>query len=459
MARFAPTGFAGLPVVTFPDDYPLVLPQFLAKAAQRYGPIFTRRGASRWQAMLETPPVYMVGPEANRFVMHEHRDSFSHDMGWSPVLGGVFEKGLLNTDDPEHARQRKMMNPAFAIAYMERYLPIMNRVIADRTRDWAARGMVDIYAETRKITFDVAAEALVGFHTGAAVDRLRELFYGIMYGDFDEAQDDEALMQSFREIQDELNEMLLRMIAERRRAPTDDILGILVRARDEEGAAFSDQQLLGQLHILLVAGHETSTILSSWLLYLLATHPEYRKRVRAEIDAVLATTGATGPSGGAITLDAVKAMRLLGYVVNEAGRLYPPVGNVPRGTLKPFTFGGHTIPAGTRVLVSLAGCHRLPHIFAEPDRFDPDRYAPPREEDKRTPYALVPFGGGPRICIGINFAQVEVKALAAHVLRHVELTPALDHPPAHVYYGVTASLPEGMPMHVIQASLDHHRRA
>jgi retinoid hydroxylase len=195
-----------------------------------------------------------------------------------------------------------------------------------------------------------------------------------------------------------------------------------------------------------VAGHETSTIMSSWLLYLLATNPAYRQRVRAELDAVLAATD------GAITLDAVKSMRLLGYVVNEAGRLYSPVGNVPRGTLKPFTFGGHTIPVGTRVLVSLAGCHRLPHIFADPDRFDPDRYAPPREEDKRTPYALVPFGGGPRICIGINFAQVEVKALAAHVLRRVDLTPALDHPPAHVYYGVTGSLPEGMPMHVTALS-------
>jgi retinoid hydroxylase len=442
MARSAPTGFAGLPVVNFPDDYPLVMPTFLAEAAQRYGPIFTRRGYSQWQAMMGTPPVYMVGPEANRFVMHEQRESFSHDMGWTPVLGGVFEKGLLNTDDPEHARQRKMMNPAFAIAYMARYLPIMNRIIEERTRDWVARGTVDIYAEARKITFDVAAETLVGFHTGAAVDRLRELFYGLMYGDIDENQDDEALMQSFRETQDELNGMLVQMIAERRRAPTDDILGILAQARDEDGAAFSDQQLLGQLHILLVAGHETSTILSSWLLYLLATNPEHRARVREEIDAVLAATD------GAITLDAVKAMRLLGYVVNEAGRLYSPVGNVPRGTIEPFTFNGHTIPAGARVLVSLAGCHRLPQIFAEPNRFDPDRYAPPREEDKRTPYALVPFGGGPRICIGINFAQVEVKALAAHVLRQVDLTPALDHPPAHVYYGVTASLPEGMPMHV-----------
>jgi cytochrome P450 len=92
--------------------------------------------------------------------------------------------------------------------------------------------------------------------------------------------------------------------------------------------------------------------------------------------------------------------------------------------------------------------HRLPHVFAGPDRYDPDRFAPPREEAKRTPYALVTFGGGPRICIGISFAQVEMKAAAAHILRRYTLEPSPERPPLHYYYGVTASVPSGIHVRV-----------
>ena len=173
-----------------------------------------------------------------------------------------------------------------------------------------------------------------------------------------------------------------------------------------------------------------------------AAHPDRLARIHAEMDEALAATG------GEITLDTIKAMRLLGAAVEEAGRLHSPVGNVPRGVVKDYTFGGYHVPAGTRVLLSLAACHRLPEVFAKPDEFDPDRFLPPREEDKRTPYSLVTFGGGPRICIGINFAQVEVKAMAAHILRRYALTPVPDQLIAHVYYSPVAALINGLRLRV-----------
>lgn len=437
--------FDEMPEMTFPEDYTVYaveMPTILARQYAEHGPIFRRRLGGEMAAAFGPWMVYMVGPDANRFVMHTHRAHFSHDLGWTPVIGDVFARGLLNTDDPEHARQRKMMNPAFAIAYMGRYLPIMNRVIAERTRDWADRAEVDLYEETRKITFDVAAEALAGFRTGAEVDQLRQLFYTLVHANYDPAQSEADFVARMFGVRDQLNTMLLRMIAERRRAPTDDILGILAQARDEDGQLFTDDQLLGQLHILLVAGHETSTTMAAWLLQLLATHPAYLARVHAELEDVLAATD------GVITLDAVKRMRLLGFAADETGRLRSPVGNVPRGVVREFQFGGYHVPAGTRVLVSLAACHRLPHLFADPDAFDPDRFAPPREEDKHHPYALVPFGAGPRICIGINFAQVEIKALAAHVLRAYALEPIPDRPTIHAYFSPVANLVYGMPVRV-----------
>lgn len=429
--------FEQIPTIPPIDSYMRELPAWLAGLALEHGPIF--RVAFR----PEFQPVYLVGPEANKFVLHTHRDHFSHDLGWTPIIGARFGHGILNMDPPEHTRQRKMMNPAFTIAYMARYLPVMNRAIAERTADWAARDVVDLYAETRRITFDVAAETLVGLRPGAGVDRLRELFLALLFTPFDSRYETHAqFLARLRSLADELRALLLDLIARRRREPGDDVLGLLVTARDDAGAALDDEQLLAHINILLIAGHETSTTMSAWLLYLLAAHPDYLARVQAEFAALL------GSPEAPVTLDAVKAMRVLGYALNEAGRLHPPVGNAPRGVVKAFTFGGYTVPVGTQVRYSIAGGHWLPTIFSAPARFDPDRFAPPREEDKCHPYAFVPFGGGPRICIGVNFAQVEIKALAAHVLQRYRLAPVPGHDVAQIYPGLIGAPFQGLPVRV-----------
>src|SRR5258708_6028687 len=145
-------GINQLPRLAVPEDYPRVMPSLLARMAQGHGPIF-RRDWGPGESI-----VYLVGPEANKLVLPTHRDCFSHDLGWTPILCDFLGKGLLNTDDPVHAIHRRMMNPAFTIAHMSRYLPVMQRVIVERTRDWPQRGVVDGYQEPRRITFAAAAE-------------------------------------------------------------------------------------------------------------------------------------------------------------------------------------------------------------------------------------------------------------------------------------------------------------
>ena len=416
--------FESIPVVPLPADYERELPGWIAQQALAHGPIF--RVAYPWSGVA---PVYLVGPEANRFVLHTGRAHFSHEQGWTPIIGPMLGQGVLNMDGVEHDRSRKLMNPGFTIAYMSRYLPIMARVIVDRTADWAARREVDLFAEMRRITFDIAAEALIGFRAGAEVDRMRQLFMTLLHQDFDPATTTrDEMIASFGAARRELFMALLQRIAERRAHPTDDILGMLVGARDEAGNALGDEAILGHVNILLVAGHETSTTMASWLLYLLATHPDYLARVRAEL-AALGGPDCDAPLG----LDAIKALRILGNALSEAGRLWSPVASGPRGVVSDFAFGGYHVPAGVQARYSIVGGHWLPTIFANPERFDPDRFAAPREEDKKVPYALVPFGGGPRICIGVNFAQVEIKALAAHVLRAYDLEPAPDQAIAQLY--------------------------
>jgi len=435
--------FDAIPVVTLPPDYPRILPAWIAAQAERYGPIF--RVTYPWS---DLAPVYLVGPEANRFVLHTGRAHFSHERGWTPIIGEMLGKGVLNMDGAEHDRDRKMMNPGFTIAYMARYLPIMMRVIAERTADWSSRGEVDIFAEVRRITFDIAAEALIGLRTGAEVDRMRELFMTLLYQDGGAGLTREESIARFLAAREELQQTLLLRIAERREHPTDDILGLLVAGRGGEGAPLSDASLLGHVNILLVAGHETSTTLASWLLYLLATHPDYLARVRTELVAV-----AIGAPDASLGLDAIKGLRVLGNALTEAGRLWSPVASGPRGVIEAFDFGGYHVPIDTPVRYSIAGGHWLSAHFADPGRFDPDRFAPPREEDKRTPYALIPFGGGPRICIGVNFAQIEIKALVAHILRRYDLMPVPGQEVAQRYAPTLGSPSAGIRMLVRERAL------
>ena len=411
---------------------------YLAGLAEANGPIFAfvpSGGPHRGQRV-----VYMIGPEANRFVFLTGREHFSHDLGWTPVVGETLGHGLLNMDPPEHTRHRALMNPAFTTSFMAAYLPLMQRIIAERSATWVASPEIDLMVEAREITFDVAAAALVGMRTGPQVDWLRERFYLLLRGGPpSERENWQDFIQRQLAVRDELQAKLLELIAERRHASAelqqDDVLGMLVSARDDDGNSLSDEQLLAHVNILLVAGHETTTTLGAWVLYLLSKNRDYARRVDAELATVL--------GDAPLTSDSLHTLPLLTAAIREAGRLQSPVLLLPRGVLSEFEFAGRTVEPGTQVFVAVAAGHRLPSIFPAPEQFDPDRFLPPREEDRRTPYALATFGGGPRICLGINFATVEVMALVAHVRRHSTIEPVSDRPIPQ-WGGILPTFPEGV---------------
>ena len=190
---------------------------------------------------------------------------------------------------------------------------------------------------------------------------------------------------------------------------------------------------MGHLNILLLAGHETTTTLSAWLIYQLASLTDHWDVLQAEVDEALADIP-IGETGTSPTPEMLRQLPQLENFIKETGRLYSPVFQVPRVTLQDVEYEGVRIPAGTRVRLSLAGTHMNPEIFADPEHFDPQRFASPRREDRARPYSLVTFGGGPRICIGINFATIEVKVLAAQILRHYRLTPRSRPEKVHVGY-------------------------
>ncbi len=419
------------------------LSTFLAHAALDHGPIFRSivpvgRDAGR-------DVVFMLGPAANRFVLHTHRTHFSHHQGWTPVIGPSVGQGLLNMDDPMYSFHRRLWNPAFAGASLTTYVPVIQRIVRERVGTWAERGEVDVYDEARRITFDIAACALAGYAPGPELDRLRDLFH-LMFHGFERRKETRGAFQRRKlAARAESDALMLPTIAARRTASEAgqirDVLGMIVNAHDEQGRALTDEQIVAHINILLVAGHETTTTLGTWALYLLTCWPEQRQKIERE----LATLPADDDPDWTRILQSLPALDLF---VREVGRLYSPVLTLPRGVVERFDFQGYGVPAGTTLRLALAAGHRLPTVFEEPEHFDPDRFAPPREEDKRTPYGLISFGAGPRTCIGINVAQIETKTLIAFALRACQFEPMPDQRPIHAGFWV-AKIPFGVRMRIL----------
>lgn|SRR5579883_705164 len=384
---------------------------YLARLYEQHGPVV--------RALLgRADVVYLLGPAANQFVLQTHRQFFSNRAGWTWVFGPLpSPPDLLTMDEPEHSVHRHILHPAFAARRAAEYLPHIARAIDRRLATWLPRGTVDVYEEARIMTFDVAAELFLGLRSSEERSLARSV---LLYGD--------------RRRANPYYDLLRRKIEERRSQGGDDALGLLARARDERGRPLDDAQIITHADVILVAGHETSSSLAAWTLYLLVRHPEYASRVLDEY-------GRKSP------IRSLADLPVLDRALREAERLYAPVSVVPRVVVEDVGFGSCLLPAGTRVLYSAAATHLLSDLWTEPTRFDPDRFAPPREEHKKAPYALVGFGGGPRVCIGRSIARVELAVFMAKALSmyQLELVPGQT---IAQRYGVTNRPLRGIFMHV-----------
>ena len=210
-------------------------------------------------------------------------------------------------------------------------------------------------------------------------------------------------------------ELIGKIIAARRSDPEvhEDILQTLIEARYADGRALTEHEITGLILTIMFAGHHTSGVTFSWIAVLLGQHPHIARRLIEEQKQILGDRER-------LTYDDLQQMKLLEGTIKEALRLYPPIHLVMRRVLKAFEFGGYHVPEGAMLLASPAVSGRIAEIFAEPHRFDPDRYGPGREEDKKSPYGHIAFGAGRHRCMGIVFAQLQLRALWSHLLRNFE---------------------------------------
>ncbi len=354
-------------------------------------------------------PVMLVGAEANHFLLVEERHNLRWRSEYDPITR-LLRHGVLVEDGETHDSLRRQINPALHRRMLESYVEAMWQCTDSVIDDWAADTSLDMLVEMRRIALLVLMKTL--FHVDfepelvrlwrAILQTLRYISPGlwIVWRDMPRLGYRAALQQ--------LDDYLYQMIAVRRRSPASsgDLLGSLI------ASGMPDPLIRDQLLTLIIAGHDTSTALLSWALYLLSTHLNIQKAALAEITTVLGDQ----PPGIAQLAD----LRYLDRVINETLRLYPPIHLGSRVAAAELEFQGYPIRAGQRVLYSIYLTHRDPRYWRDPAVFDPDRFAP-EQARQHAPYTFLPFGGGARNCIGTAFAQVEAKVILARILQKYDL--------------------------------------
>ncbi len=336
-------------------------------------------------------------------------------------MGHFLGKGLLTTEGEPWRTQRRLIQSGFERKQLEVLSSTMQDSLVDSLRDFdrqARTGPVDIYPLMMKITFAMVGRSLFGARLKEEDIDLISLAISTVQ-EFMVRQTIQPYLNPWFAVSGELRrhwEMrsrafgVLREYLQRRRkeAPGHDLLQILMDARYSDGHGMDDDLILSESMQLLVAGHETSSNALSWLIYLLSSRPDCVERIREEFDSVLGEKP--------LSYSDVPKFQFTTQAILEALRLYPPFWMVDRMALADDRAGDFDIPAGSTMVVFIYGAHHSPHYWQNPESFDPERFSKANEK-LHTPFAHLPFGAGPRGCIGGNYAMLQMLMILSVLLR------------------------------------------
>jgi cytochrome P450 len=375
---------------------------------------------------------FVADPACIEEILVKKADQFRKDRT-SRLLSRVVGNGLLVNEGESWRRQRRLLQPAFHHRQLQGYAAVMVAAIERASATWQAGQVRNVHEDMMGVTMDIVAETLFGTdvsadagHIGRIISDLMEEFgriLGLAARFQPPAWVPTSTNRRLRASRRKVDEVILGIIDARRRRPSgqpgggpeDDLLSLLIRARDEDGSSMTDAQVRDEAVTLFLAGHETTALALTYSLYLLATHPECQARLVAELERVL--------GGRAPGLGDLESLKYTDAVVLESMRLYPPAWVVARQALTEVEIGGFRFPKGAEFVMSPWVLHRDPKSFDEPDAFRPERW----EDDlaHRLPkFAYFPFGGGPRVCIGNRFAMMEAKLVLAVALQRFRFQPA-----------------------------------
>ena len=355
--------------------------------------------------------VLFTGPEAHDSYFRAPEDQLNAKAVYQFTVP-IFGRGVAYDVAPElMAEQLGFLFPALRGAAMCKFA----RIMFEETRQFADAlgedGEVDLPLAMNELTVNIASRCLIGEEVRNQVDAgFAEAYHDLQKGINTLGFFFPRLPTKAHRIRDrarrKVAELFSRIMTARRLSGErpDDFMQTLMHARYKDGRTLSDDEITGILLTVLFAGQHTSAVLATWTGLELLRAPSYLARVRDEVRDVYR-------EAGAMSLASLKRQVVLEHAVRECERLHPPLIMLIRKVLKPVRYRDYIVPAGTMAMVSPAVSHRLPHVFANPERFSPDRFAPPACEDKQHRYALIGFGGGKHRCMGQHFAYLQLKAI------------------------------------------------
>jgi cytochrome P450 len=403
-------------------EFPLIgsLPAILRKDRLTF---FVRATQHRAVCGLHMGPIPLIlfnRAEHVQSILVEH----AYDFGKGELIHKAFGgNGLFVSEGGFHRHQRKLMAPMFQPRHIATYAEMMVQSGERLQQEWQNGTVVDLNSQMIGLTMSVIGKALFDADVFNETDELGAGM-SIVY-EYTVHKLFSPLMPPlswptprnlrFRKAMEVLQNRIQHMIDERHSSSfqRNDFLTVLLQAKGEDGKRMSDEQLMDECLTLFGAGHETTSAALTWTWYLLCQHPHVYQKVQQEVESVL--------QGRPPTYDDLARLPYCLQVFKETMRLYPSAAGIVREALHDIEIGGYLVPKGYTVIVSPYILHRTPAYFPDPETFDPERFAPERE--KQLPrHAYLPFGAGPRICLGNHFALMEGHLLIATLAQRVHFT-------------------------------------
>jgi cytochrome P450 len=366
-------------------------------------------------------------PEYIEHVLLTNHANYSKSQFLRRMLGPILGDGLLTSEGELWRRQRRIAAPAFHNKRIASFVDTFAACTQAMLTRWRTLPQpFEVTAEMMGLTLDIIARTMLSTDVRGEVEAVRRLME-IVVSMRPSVPDLLGLPQwlprrqpaAYRRTVAQFEALVAGFLAERRADGIDrgDLLAMLLAARDPDtGEGMSDKQLRDEILTIFLAGHETTANALAWVWYLLARHPQAEARLHEELDRVL--------GGRAPAYADIAELKWTRMVIEETLRLYPPAHTIARTALGEDRIGGVRVPAGAFISISMYVTHRNPNLWPQPERFDPERFAP-AEVARRHRFAYLPFGGGPRICIGSSFALAEAQVVVAAVAQRyrVRLAP------------------------------------
>jgi len=390
---------------------------YFTKCIREYGDIVFLR-------FLGVPMCLLNRPDCIESVLVTQHNNFEKSKDYR-ALRRVLGNGLLTSEGEFWRRQRKLVQPAFHHERIAAYTEVMVAYTERMLASWKDGQGLDVHEAMMRLTLDIVAKTLFDTDVsreaedvGAALQFLMGKFMRqAAFAFLLPASIPIPTTRRLRRAVGQLDKVIYEIIHRRRASGTmsGDLLSVLLQAQDDEGLSMTYRQLHDEIMTLFLAGHETTANALSWTWLLLGQHPEVEEKLVEELQRVL--------GGRAPTASVLPRLTYTEMVLREAMRLYPPVWVIGRRALAPFRMGNYELPAETNVVMSQLITHRDAKYFPEPERFDPDRWRPNDPRNLSLPrFAYFPFGGGPRVCIGAGFSMMEAVLLLATIAQKFKLT-------------------------------------